>query len=99
MVRVTAAIVLATFMSVIAFDALCCPDGCTDRSEDHAVESPHGSETGTCLQCLGGLSAPVPVTLDRTAIRVTPVLPLSPLTPDTGVTHPLDQPPRSSSPL
>jgi hypothetical protein len=92
--RLTAALVLAVFVSLSAVDALCCPDGCTDGTTTAAATLQHASDAGTCMQCLGGLNAPVALALVAGATLSAPLLQVVFLTPDTGAADPPDQPPR-----
>jgi hypothetical protein len=57
--RVLAVAILVVFASLNAFDAICCPDGCTQSTSQQ--QSDHSGD-GSCLLCLGSIvSAAVPV--------------------------------------
>ncbi|OFW29652.1 MAG: hypothetical protein A3H97_01800 [Acidobacteria bacterium RIFCSPLOWO2_02_FULL_65_29] len=60
MLRFIAAVTLAGFTLLVSADTFCCPDGCTDSSDEPvSTESvPHG-EAHTCVLCVLGVEASV----------------------------------------
>lgn len=93
-VRFVWGVTLVCFMLLVGADKLCCPDGCTDRSNGEAsTESVPHNGVHTCVLCVGVEAAGAPCS-DNPAGVVSSVVPaLTPSLPN-GMPLSLDHPPR-----
>jgi hypothetical protein len=47
-------LVLTVFVVLVAGDAVCCPDGCTEQAQSTDSQHSGSSPDAVCLLCLGG---------------------------------------------
>jgi hypothetical protein len=94
-VRFVWSVTLVAFLVLVAGDKICCPDGCTDRSNGTASTAsvPHDG-LHTCVLCMLGVEAADAPRSDTPGDVVTSVAhALTPALPN-GVALALDHPPR-----
>jgi hypothetical protein len=94
LVRAVAVLILVAFTMLFSVDNICCPDGCTDRSDrpvsTHSVPQ---HVTHTCVLCVG-VDAPIVLLPVKPFTAVSPVA--AALTPSLpiGAQDRVDHPPR-----
>ena len=95
MVRFLWSVTLVAFILLVGGDKICCPDGCTDRSNGTAsTESVPHDALHTCVLCVLGVEAADAPRSDNPAGLVASVVPaLTPPLPN-GIPLSLDHPPR-----
>src|SRR4051812_18796676 len=92
LVRAAAVLILVAFTVLVSVDKICCPDGCTDRSDTPvSTESGPHHATHTCVLCVGAPNVLLPVkpftAVSPVAAALTPSLPI-------GAPDRVDHPPR-----
>ena len=95
MVRFLWGVTLVAFILLVGGDKICCPDGCTDRSNGTAsTESVPHDALHTCVLCVLGVEGADALRSDNPAGFVASVVPgLTPPLPN-GIPLSLDHPPR-----
>src|SRR4051812_4855941 len=94
LVRAVAVLILVAFTALVSVDKVCCPDGCTDRSDTPvSTESGPYHATHTCVLCVG-VDAPIVLLPVKPFTAVSPVAAV--LTPSLPIGAPerVDHPPR-----
>jgi hypothetical protein len=94
-VRFLWGVTLVAFIVLVGGDKICCPDGCTDRSNGTpSTESVPHDGLHTCVLCMLGVEAVDAPRSDTPSGVVTSVVPA--LTPSltNGIPLALDHPPR-----
>jgi hypothetical protein len=94
-VRFLWGVTLVAFILLVGGDKICCPDGCTGRSNGTAsTESVPHDALHTCVLCVLGVEATDVRSADTPGGVVSPIDPaLTPSLP-TGIPLSLDHPPR-----
>jgi hypothetical protein len=95
LVRLVAVLIVVAFTTLVSVDKICCPDGCTDRSDRPvSTESVPHQVTHTCVLCVG-VDAPIVLLPAKPFTAVSTVTAaLTPSLPAGAPGH-VDHPPRA----
>jgi hypothetical protein len=95
--RFIAAVTLAAFTLLFCMDKVCCPDGCTGRSDEPvSTESVPHNPVHTCVLCVLGIEAAT-VQFSLTPLADVSIVPAAIIAwLPIGAPLPLDHPPRTA---
>jgi hypothetical protein len=95
LVRAVAVLILVVFIMLFSVDKICCPDGCTDRSDrpvsTHSVPQ---HVTHTCVLCVGVDAPMISMPIKPSTAVSTVTVALTPTLPS-GAPGRVDHPPRA----
>jgi hypothetical protein len=94
-VRLVAVLLVVAFTMLVSVDKICCPDGCTDRSDKPVSTEPAPHQVAhTCFLCVG-VDRPIVLLPVEPFTAVSSVTAASSLPLPAGTPDQVDHPPRA----
>jgi hypothetical protein len=95
LLRTVAVLILVAFTMLVSVDKICCPDGCTDRSDRPVSSEPIPQHvTHTCVLCVGVDAPMISIPMKPSTAVSTVTMALTPALPS-GAPCRVDHPPRA----